>query len=44
MSHHEIESLLGQLSDRLVARGVVGEIAIYGGVAMVLAHRSRLST
>jgi hypothetical protein len=44
MSHDEIESLLGQLSDRLVARGVVGEIAIYGGAAMVLAHRARLST
>jgi hypothetical protein len=44
MSHDELESLLGQLSDRLVARGVVGEIAIYGGAAMVLAHRARLST
>jgi hypothetical protein len=44
LSHDKIESLLGQLSDRLVARGVVGEIAIYGGAAMVLAHRSCLST
>ena len=44
MSRDEKECLLGQLSDRLVARGIVGEIAIYGGAAMVLAHRSRLST
>lgn len=44
MNHEEIENLLRQLSDRLVARGLVGEIAIYGGATMLLAHRSRLST
>jgi hypothetical protein len=44
MNWEEIEALLRQLSERLVRRGLVGEVAIYGGAAMVLAHRSRLST
>jgi hypothetical protein len=44
MSHDEIETLLHHLSDRLVERGLVGEVALYGGAAMVLGHRSRLST
>ena len=44
MHHNEIESLLRKLSDRLIERGVVGEVALYGGSAMVLAHRARLST
>lgn len=44
MNQDEIENLLRQLSDRLAARGLVGEIALYGGAAMVLAHRARLST
>ena len=44
MSHDEIETLLRKLSDRLLERGVVGEVALYGGAAMVLAHRARLST
>jgi len=44
MNREEIETLLRQLSERLVRRGLVGEIAIYGGAAMVLAHRSRLAT
>jgi hypothetical protein len=44
MNHDEIEALLRQLSDRLVDRGLVGEVALYGGAAMVLGHRSRLST
>lgn len=39
MTLEEIENLLRQLSDRLVDRGLVGEIAIYGGAAMLLAHR-----
>jgi hypothetical protein len=44
MNNEEIETLLRQLSDRLVARGLVGEVALYGGAAMVLAHRARIST
>jgi hypothetical protein len=44
MSHEEIENLLRNLSDRLVAQGLVGEVALYGGAAMVLGHRARLST
>ena len=44
MNQEKIENLLHQLSDRLIARGLVGEIALYGGAAMVLAHRARLST
>ena len=44
LDQEKIESLLCQLSDRLVERGVVGEVALYGGAAMVLAHRARLST
>ena len=44
MDRDEIEALLRQLSERLVQRDLVGEIAIYGGAAMVLAHRSRLAT
>jgi len=44
MTLEEIEKLLRQLSDRLIERGIVGEVALYGGAAMVLAHRARLST
>ncbi len=44
MTLEEIENLLRQLSDRLIGRGIVGEVAPYGGAAMVLAHRARLST
>ena len=44
MNNEEIETLLRLLSERLVARGLVGEVALYGGAAMVLAHRARLST
>jgi hypothetical protein len=36
--------MLRLLSERLVQRGLVGELALYGGAAMVLAHRSRSST
>lgn len=44
LDHDKIEALLVKLSDYLLERGLVGEIAIYGGAAMVLAHRARLST
>ncbi|MEX1116475.1 MAG: DUF6036 family nucleotidyltransferase [Akkermansiaceae bacterium] len=44
MDREEIELLLRRLSELLARRGVVGEIALYGGAAMVLAHRARLST
>lgn len=44
LDQDKIESLLRQLSDRLVESGVVGEVALYGGAAMVLAHKARLST
>jgi hypothetical protein len=41
MNQEKIENLLHQLSDRLIARGLVGEIALYGGAAMVLALKQR---
>jgi hypothetical protein len=44
MDRDEIEMLLRQLSERLVQRGLVGEVALYGGAAMVLAHWARLAT
>jgi len=44
MNRDEIEALLRRLSDCLVRRGLVGEVALYGGAAMVLAHRARLAT
>lgn len=44
MNHDEIEKLLRRLSDLLAQRGVVAEIALYGGAAMVMAHRARLAT
>lgn len=44
MDREELERLLRCLSDCLVERGLVGEIALYGGAAMVLAHRARLAT
>lgn len=44
MDRDEIELLLGRLSELLAQRGLVGEIALYGGAAMVLAHRARLAT
>jgi hypothetical protein len=33
-----------RLSDTLGTRNVVGEIVIFGGAAMVLAHQARVST
>lgn len=44
MTHSEIEKLLQALSDRLLQEGVIGEIALFGGAAMVLAHQARIST
>jgi hypothetical protein len=44
MDRAQIELLLQRLSEKLVQRGVVGEVALYGGAAMVLAHRARLAT
>jgi hypothetical protein len=44
MDEAQIEDLLQRLSDRLQERGVVAEVVIYGGAAMVLAHRARIAT
>lgn len=44
MDREQIMGYLQNLSDTLAARDVVGEIVIYGGAAMVLAHQARLST
>ena len=44
MDREQIELLLRRLSDFLTQRGLVGEIALYGGAAMVLAHQARLAT
>jgi hypothetical protein len=44
MNRDEIEQLLRSLSELLAQRNLVGEIALYGGAAMVLAHRARLAT
>ncbi|MFZ4484696.1 MAG: DUF6036 family nucleotidyltransferase [Chthoniobacterales bacterium] len=44
MDREEITAYLERLSDALATRGVVGEIVLYGGAAMVLAHQARLST
>ena len=44
MDRDEIRRYLEALSDLLGRRGVVGEVVIYGGAAMVLAHHARVST
>lgn len=44
MEREEIERCLERLSDVLGRRNIVGEIVIFGGAAMVLAHRARVST
>lgn len=44
MESHEIEAYLVRLSELLALRNVVGEIVLFGGAAMVLAHKARLST
>ncbi len=44
MQQEQIVAYLTRLSELLAARNVVGEIVLYGGAAMVLAHKARLST
>ena len=44
MQSHEIEAYFARLSELLALRNVVGEIVLFGGAAMVLAHKARLST
>jgi hypothetical protein len=44
MDRHEIVTYLTRLSELLALRDVVGEIVLFGGAAMVLAHKARLST
>lgn len=44
MESEEIKKYLLRLSDRLAVRNVVGEIVLFGGAAMVLAHKARVST
>lgn len=44
MEEVEITGYLSRLSDSLGRRGIVGEIVIFGGAAMVLAHKARVST
>jgi hypothetical protein len=44
MDRDQIEKLLQALSGVLAQRGVVAEVALYGGAAMVMAHRARLAT
>lgn len=44
MERTEIEAYLGHLSALLLRRDIVGEIVLFGGAAMVLAHQARVST
>jgi len=44
MDSKEITTYLTRLSELLAMRNVVGEIALFGGAAMVLAHKARIST
>ena len=44
MDGQEITTYLTRLSELLAVRGVVGEVVIFDGAAMVLAHQARLST
>lgn len=44
MDSKEIETYLTSLSELLARRNVVGEIVLFGGAAMVLAHKARVST
>lgn len=44
MQRNDIEAYLARLSDVLARQNTVGEIVLFGGAAMVLAHRARVST
>ncbi len=44
MEQHEIETYLQALHDELARVAVTGEIVIFGGAAMVIAHKARVST
>ncbi len=44
MTKQEIEAYFGRLSEILGTYDVVGEIALFGGAAMVLAYKARVST
>ena len=44
MTKQEIEVYFERLSEILSTHGVVGEIALFGGAAMVLAYKARVST
>lgn len=44
MDSQEIQAYLTRLSELLATRGVVGEVVLFGGAAMVLAHKARVST
>jgi hypothetical protein len=44
MNRNEIVTYLTRLSELLALHDVVGEIVLFGGAAMVLAHKARLST
>ncbi len=44
MDRSQIETYFAHLSAVPAARDVVGEIVLFDGAAMVLAHKARLST
>ena len=44
MDIQEIEKYFARLSEVLAGRNVVGELVLFGGAAMVLAHKARVST
>jgi hypothetical protein len=44
MERKEIEDYLSRLSDLLGRQNLVGEVVLFGGAAMVLAHQARVST
>ncbi len=44
VNRDEIQLYIERLATRLAERDVAGEIAIFGGAAMVLAYRARVST
>jgi hypothetical protein len=44
MTETEIKLYLSRVSDRLGEKGITGEIVMFGGAAMVLAHQARVST